>query len=76
MADDYLRARDLRPHVRFALDGIDSITKLVSEGWAVALLPDGPPRARPRRSGAGRCQAPARRAASARSGRARAYVQN
>lgn len=29
MADDYLRARDLRPHVRFELDGIDSIAKLV-----------------------------------------------
>ncbi|PJM90336.1 LysR family transcriptional regulator [Achromobacter ruhlandii] len=40
MADDYLRARDLRPHVRFELDGIDSIAKLVSEGLGVALLPD------------------------------------
>ena len=40
MADDYLRARDLRPHVRFELDGIDSIAKLVSEGLWVALLPD------------------------------------
>ena len=40
MADDYLRARDLRPHVRFELDGIDSIAKLVSEGVGVALLPD------------------------------------
>lgn len=40
MADDYLRARDLRPHVRFELDGIDSIAKLVSEGLGVALLPN------------------------------------
>ncbi|MGE8680943.1 MAG: LysR family transcriptional regulator [Achromobacter marplatensis] len=40
MADDYLRARNLRPHVRFELDGIDSIAKLVSEGLGVALLPD------------------------------------
>lgn len=40
MADDYLRARDLRPQVRFELDGIDSIAKLVSEGLGVALLPD------------------------------------
>ncbi|WP_241144173.1 LysR family transcriptional regulator [Achromobacter insuavis] len=40
MADDYLRARGLRPHVRFELDGIDSIAKLVSEGLGVALLPD------------------------------------
>lgn len=40
MADDYLRARNLRPQVRFELDGIDSIAKLVSEGLGVALLPD------------------------------------
>ena len=40
MADDYLRARDLRPHVLFELDGIYSIAKLVSEGLGVALLPD------------------------------------
>jgi DNA-binding transcriptional LysR family regulator len=40
MADDYLRARNLRPHVRFELDGIDSIAKLVAEGLGVALLPD------------------------------------
>ncbi len=40
MADDYLRAQNLRPHVRFELDGIDSIAKLVSEGLGVALLPD------------------------------------
>ncbi|ADP14565.1 bacterial regulatory helix-turn-helix protein, LysR family protein 37 [Achromobacter xylosoxidans A8] len=53
MADDYLRARSLRPHVRFELDGIDSIAKLVSEGLGVALLPDwattGEPPARVRR---------------------------
>ncbi|RSF00534.1 LysR family transcriptional regulator [Achromobacter aegrifaciens] len=53
MADDYLRARSLRPHVRFELDGIDSIAKLVSEGLGVALLPDwattGEPSARVRR---------------------------
>ncbi|MGE8686661.1 MAG: LysR family transcriptional regulator [Achromobacter sp.] len=40
MAEDYLRARNLRPHVRFELDGIDSIARLVSEGLGVALLPD------------------------------------
>ncbi|QYJ22725.1 LysR family transcriptional regulator [Achromobacter sp. ES-001] len=40
MADDYLRARNLRPHVRFELDGIDSIAKLVAEGLGVAVLPD------------------------------------
>ncbi|MNQ58137.1 DNA-binding transcriptional regulator CynR [compost metagenome] len=40
MADDYLRARNLRPTIRFELDGIDSIAKLVSEGLGVALLPD------------------------------------
>jgi DNA-binding transcriptional LysR family regulator len=40
MAEDYLRARNLRPQVRFELDGIDSIARLVSEGLGVALLPD------------------------------------
>ena len=40
MADDYLRARSLRPQVRFELDGIESIAKLVAEGLGVALLPD------------------------------------
>jgi len=40
MADDYLRARSLRPRVRFELDGIESIAKLVAEGLGVALLPD------------------------------------
>lgn len=53
MADDYLRARNLRPHVRFELDGIDSIAKLVAEGLGVAVLPDwattGEPAARVKR---------------------------
>ena len=40
MAEDYLRARNLRPHVRFELDGIESIARLVAEGLGVALLPD------------------------------------
>jgi DNA-binding transcriptional LysR family regulator len=53
MADDYLRTHNLRPHVRFELDGIDSIGKLVAEGLGVAVLPDwavtGEPAARVKR---------------------------
>jgi DNA-binding transcriptional LysR family regulator len=53
MADDYLRTHNLRPHVRFELDGIDSIAKLVAEGLGVAVLPDwavtGEPAARVKR---------------------------
>lgn len=40
MADDYLRARHIKPRVRFELDGIESIAKLVAEGLGVSLLPD------------------------------------
>lgn len=40
LADDYLRHHGLRPHVRFELDGIESIAKLVSEGLGVSVLPD------------------------------------
>ncbi len=42
LADDYLRERGVRPHVRFELDGIESIAKLVSEGLGVSVLPDWP----------------------------------
>lgn len=40
LADDYLRARQIRPNIRFELDGIDSIAKLVSEDLGVSVLPD------------------------------------
>lgn len=40
MADSYLKSLDLRPQVRFELDGIESIAKLVSEGLGVSVLPD------------------------------------
>jgi DNA-binding transcriptional LysR family regulator len=40
LADDWLRGHGLRPHVRFELDGIDSIAKLVAEGLGVSILPD------------------------------------
>lgn len=76
MADDYLRARDLRPHVRFELDGIDSIAKLVSEGLGSRCCPTGPPPGSRRRSGAGRCRRPARYAPWARSGHARACARS
>lgn len=39
-ADDYLRQRGIRPHVRFELDGIEYIAKLVAEGLGVSVLPD------------------------------------
>ncbi|MFC4274787.1 LysR family transcriptional regulator [Achromobacter aloeverae] len=42
LADDYLRERGVRPRVRFELDGIESIAKLVSEGLGVSVLPDWP----------------------------------
>jgi DNA-binding transcriptional LysR family regulator len=42
MADDYLRQRGVRPRVRFELDGIESIAKLVAEGLGVSVLPDWP----------------------------------
>jgi DNA-binding transcriptional LysR family regulator len=42
LADDYLRKRNVRPRVRFELDGIENITRLVSEGLGVSVLPDWP----------------------------------
>ncbi len=42
LADEYLAARGIRPKVRFELDGIESIAKLVSEGLGVSVLPDWP----------------------------------
>ena len=39
-ADDYLRQHGIRPHVRFELDGIENIAKLVTEGLGVSVLPD------------------------------------
>lgn len=42
MADDYLRAHDVRPKVHFELDGIEHIAKLVAEGFGVSVLPDWP----------------------------------
>lgn len=42
MADDYLTRHGVRPHVRFELDGIEHIAKLVSEGLGVSVLPDWP----------------------------------
>lgn len=42
MADDYLRARGIRPKVQFELDGIEHIAKLVAEGLGVSILPDWP----------------------------------
>lgn len=42
LADDYLHAHGVRPKVRFELDGIESIAKLVSEGLGVSVLPDWP----------------------------------
>lgn len=40
MAEAYLRERGVRPTVRFELDGIESIARLVSEGLGVSVLPD------------------------------------
>ena len=40
LADEYLRAHDIRPHAQFELDGVEEIAKFVSEGLGVALLPD------------------------------------
>jgi DNA-binding transcriptional LysR family regulator len=40
LAETYLRAKGVRPRVRFELDGIESIAKLVSEGLGVSILPD------------------------------------
>lgn len=40
LAADYLRAKGIRPQLRFELDGIEAIAKLVSEGLGVSVLPD------------------------------------
>jgi DNA-binding transcriptional LysR family regulator len=42
LAHDYLTALGVHPKVRFELDGIESIAKLVSEGLGVSVLPDWP----------------------------------
>ncbi|MBN3763501.1 LysR substrate-binding domain-containing protein [Burkholderia sp. Ac-20365] len=40
LAEDYLRRIDVRPRVRFELDGIEPIARLVAEGLGVSVLPD------------------------------------
>ena len=40
LADDYLHRHGVRPNVRFELEGIESIARLVSEGLGVSVLPD------------------------------------
>ena len=42
MADDYLRSHQIKPKVRFELDGIEHIAQLVAEGFGVSILPDWP----------------------------------
>jgi DNA-binding transcriptional LysR family regulator len=42
LADDYLRARGIHPHVQFELDGIEHIARFVAEGLGVSILPDWP----------------------------------
>jgi DNA-binding transcriptional LysR family regulator len=42
LADDYLRSRNIRPHVQFELDGIEHIAKFVAEGLGISILPDWP----------------------------------
>lgn len=40
LADDYLRHHGVRPRVRFELDGIEYISRLVAEGLGISILPD------------------------------------
>jgi len=40
LAETYLKGRGVRPAVRFELDGIEAIAKLVSEGLGISVLPD------------------------------------
>lgn len=40
LAEEYLRAKHVRPQVRFELDGIENIARLVAEGLGVSILPD------------------------------------
>ena len=42
LADEYLNRHGIRPHVRFELEGIENIAKLVEEGLGVSVLPDWP----------------------------------
>ena len=42
MADDYLRSKKIQPQVRFELDGIENIARLVAECLGVSVLPDWP----------------------------------
>jgi len=42
LAQDYLKRKGVRPRVRFELDGIDNIARLVAEGLGVSILPDWP----------------------------------
>jgi DNA-binding transcriptional LysR family regulator len=42
MADNYLRSHDVKPKVRFELDGIEHIARLVAEGFGVSILPGRP----------------------------------
>lgn len=39
MADDYLRAHGIRPKLRFELDGIENIARLVAEDLGVSIVP-------------------------------------
>lgn len=42
LAEDYLRRLKIQPQVRFELDGIANIARLVAEGLGVSILPDCP----------------------------------
>ncbi|MCJ0761648.1 LysR family transcriptional regulator [Variovorax terrae] len=42
MADEYLSRKGIHPQVRFELDGIENIARLVAEGLGVSVLPDWP----------------------------------
>ncbi|HEY2257991.1 MAG TPA: LysR substrate-binding domain-containing protein [Variovorax sp.] len=42
MADEYLRRKKVLPQVRFELDGIENIARLVAERLGVSVLPDWP----------------------------------
>lgn len=53
LAEDYLLHHKIQPRVRFELDGIESIAKLVAEGLGVSLLPNW--LVRPRQDTAFRC---------------------
>jgi DNA-binding transcriptional LysR family regulator len=42
MADEYLRRKKILPKLRFELDGIENIARLVAERLGVSVLPDWP----------------------------------